>query len=189
VFSFRAVQRGYKEDNWGKQVNPCGGRVQYLHRDPAGRRRRRKGKSQIWDSKIWSRVPKDSDPRKIVLARASSIYKRQTRPLVREGAPQKQDRNCQTNKYLVMSPRGDSTPRLTDWLTDRESQCDFTLTLTTKSVLYGSLWGKDAVGRQAPLRKGFSALSWRISTVRSRCQGAAGEDTVGSKRLIGCCGD
>jgi hypothetical protein len=52
-------------------------------------------KSQIWDSKIWSRVPKDSDPRKTTLARASSIYKGQTRPLVREGALQKQDRNCQ----------------------------------------------------------------------------------------------
>jgi hypothetical protein len=35
-------------------------------------------------------------PRKTKLARASSIYKRQTRPLVREGATQKQDRNCQT---------------------------------------------------------------------------------------------
>jgi hypothetical protein len=31
-----------------------------------------------------------------LLARASSIYKRQTRLLAREGAPQKQDRNCQT---------------------------------------------------------------------------------------------
>jgi hypothetical protein len=30
------------------------------------------------------------------LGRASSIYKRQTRLLVREGAPQKQDLNCQT---------------------------------------------------------------------------------------------
>jgi hypothetical protein len=29
------------------------------------------------------------------LARASSIYKRQNHPLVRESAPQKQDRNCQ----------------------------------------------------------------------------------------------
>jgi hypothetical protein len=29
-------------------VNPCGGGVEYLHRDPASRRRRRKGKSQIW---------------------------------------------------------------------------------------------------------------------------------------------
>jgi hypothetical protein len=46
------------------------------------------------------------------LARASSIYKRQTRPLVRESAPQKQDRNCQeSNKYLG------STPRITDRLT------------------------------------------------------------------------
>jgi hypothetical protein len=54
-------------------------------------------KSQIWDSKIWSRVSRDSDARKTALARASSIYKRQTRPLVREGAPQKmQDRKCQT---------------------------------------------------------------------------------------------
>jgi hypothetical protein len=33
--------------------------------------------------------------RKTALARASSIYKRQTHPLIREGAPQKQDRNCQ----------------------------------------------------------------------------------------------
>jgi hypothetical protein len=43
-------------------------------------------------------------------------YTRQTRPLVREGAPQKQDRNCQIviTKYLVMSPRWGSTPRLTD---------------------------------------------------------------------------
>jgi hypothetical protein len=30
-----------------------------------------------------------------MLARASSIYKRQTRPLVREGAPEKHDLNCQ----------------------------------------------------------------------------------------------
>jgi hypothetical protein len=36
---------------------PCrGGGIEYLHRDPASRRRRRKGKSQIGDSKM--------DPRK-----------------------------------------------------------------------------------------------------------------------------
>jgi hypothetical protein len=75
--------------------HPCGGGVEYLHRDPASRKRRRKGKYQIWDRKIWSWVLRDSDPRKTTLPRASSIYKRQTRPLVREGAPQKQDRNCQ----------------------------------------------------------------------------------------------
>jgi hypothetical protein len=48
------------------------------------------------DNKIWSRVPRDAHLRQTALARTSSIYKRPTRPLVREGAPQKQDRNCQT---------------------------------------------------------------------------------------------
>jgi hypothetical protein len=48
VFSALSVQRGCKEDNWGDTVvSPCGGRIEYLHRDPASRRRRRKGKSQI----------------------------------------------------------------------------------------------------------------------------------------------
>jgi hypothetical protein len=66
---------------------PCGGGVEYLHRDPASRRRRRKGKSRNWDSKIWPRVLWDSDPKMTALARASSNCKRQTSPLVREGAP------------------------------------------------------------------------------------------------------
>jgi hypothetical protein len=88
-----------------------GGGVEYLHRDPASRRRRRKGKSKKnWDSKIWSRDPRDSDPRKTALARTSSIYNRQTRPLVREGALQKQDRKRQA---IIKG----STPRLTDWPT------------------------------------------------------------------------
>jgi hypothetical protein len=56
-------------------VNPCGHGVEYLHRETTSRRRRRKGKSQMWDNKIWSRVSRDSDPRKTALARASSIYK------------------------------------------------------------------------------------------------------------------
>jgi hypothetical protein len=55
---------------------PCGGVVEYLHRSPASRRRRRKGKSRIWDSKIWSRVPRDSDPRMTALTRTSSNCKR-----------------------------------------------------------------------------------------------------------------
>jgi hypothetical protein len=56
--------------------------------------RRQKGKSRIGDSKIWSRVPWDSDPRMIALARASSSCKRQTRPLIRQRAPHQQTRNC-----------------------------------------------------------------------------------------------
>jgi hypothetical protein len=104
-----------------KKGDPCGGGVEYLHRDPASCRRRRKGKSQIWDSKIWSQVPRDSYPRKTALARASSTYKRQTRPLVREGAPQEQESNCHiSNKYLVVSPKWVLYSK-TDWPTDRRS--------------------------------------------------------------------
>jgi hypothetical protein len=78
-------------------------------------------KSQMWDSKIWSQVPRDSDPRKTALARTSSIYKGQTRPVVREGAPQDQDRNCHTcNKDLVVSPRWVLCSK-TDWPADRRS--------------------------------------------------------------------
>jgi hypothetical protein len=107
-----------------KRVDPCGGGVEYLHRDSASRRRRRKGKSQIGDSKIWSRVPRDSDPRKTALARASGTYKRQTRPFVREGAPRNQERNCQTYcvfrmaiKIWSQAPDGCFIPRQTGRLT------------------------------------------------------------------------
>jgi hypothetical protein len=47
--------------------------------------------SRIWDSKIWPRVLRVSDPKMTALARASSNC-----PLVREGAPNQQTRNCQT---------------------------------------------------------------------------------------------
>jgi hypothetical protein len=63
---------------------------------PASRWRRWKGKSRIWDSKIWSRVSGDSDLRMTALARTSSNCKRQTRPLVRESAPQQQTCNYLT---------------------------------------------------------------------------------------------
>jgi hypothetical protein len=46
-----------------------------------------------------------------------SIYKRQTRPLVREGAPQKQDRNCQTviNIWSWVLDGARHQDLLTDW--------------------------------------------------------------------------
>jgi hypothetical protein len=68
----------------------CGGGVEYYHRSSASRKRRRKGKSRIWDSKIWSRVPRDSDPRMTALVRTSSNCKREIRPLVSESAPYQQ---------------------------------------------------------------------------------------------------
>jgi hypothetical protein len=97
---------------------PRAGEVEYLHRSPASRRRQRKGKSRIWDSKIWSRVPRDSGPKLIALARTSSNCKRQTRPLVRESAPHQQTRNCLTViKIWSCEPDGCFIPRQTGRLT------------------------------------------------------------------------
>jgi hypothetical protein len=121
VFSVGSLQSTYirEANSDANGTHPCGGGFEYLHRHPASRRRRRKGKSQIWDSKIWSRVSRDSDPRKTTLAKTSSIYKKQTRPLVREGAPQKQDRNCQRIIYIwSWAPDG---ARHRDLLIDRPS--------------------------------------------------------------------
>jgi hypothetical protein len=51
----------------------------------------------------------------------SSNCKRQTRPLVREGAPYQQTRKCLTVlKYLAISPRW-GLDNKTDWPTDRRS--------------------------------------------------------------------
>jgi hypothetical protein len=100
------------------QFTPCGGGVEYLHRSPASRRRQRKGKFRIWDSKIWSRFPRDSDPRMTALARTSSNCKRQTRTMARERAPRQQ-----TCKWLTVikiwsyAPGGCCIPRQTGRLT------------------------------------------------------------------------
>jgi hypothetical protein len=97
----------------------------------------RLGQSRIWVSKIWSRIPWDSDPRMIVLARTSSNCKRQTCSLVRESAPHQQTCTCLTNKNLVVSPRWmlvTKTDRLTDWLTDwLTDRRSIVLTLTVQS--------------------------------------------------------
>jgi hypothetical protein len=73
-------------------------------------------KSEI---KIWSQVPRDAGLRKTTLARASTIYKRQPRPLVRNVAPEKQDRNCQRviNIWSWAPDGAGHQDLLTDWLT------------------------------------------------------------------------
>jgi hypothetical protein len=43
----RQSQCDSDSDSDKNSSNPCGGGAEYLHRDPASRRRRRKGKSQI----------------------------------------------------------------------------------------------------------------------------------------------
>jgi hypothetical protein len=90
-----------------------------LHRNPESRRRRRKVKSRIWDSKIWSRISWDSGQKMTALARTRSNCKRQTRPLVREGTPHQQTPQLSDiNKNLVVSPRRVLYSK-TDWPTDR----------------------------------------------------------------------
>jgi hypothetical protein len=115
---FGMERPGLRRDIKQSQLIPCGGGVEYLHRSPASRRRRRKGKSQIWDSKMWLRVPRDSDPRTTALARTSSSCKRQIRPRQRLTStnPQLSD----SNKNLVVSPRWVLYSK-TDWPTDRRS--------------------------------------------------------------------
>jgi hypothetical protein len=44
--------------------------------------------------------------------RPSSIYKRQTRPLVREGAPRNQERNCQTYSVFRTETKSGRKPRM-----------------------------------------------------------------------------
>jgi hypothetical protein len=89
VFSLLSVLRSYKRED------PCGGGVEYLDRDPASRRRRRKWKSQICFIKILPTCPMFKVLSNSKRAFTSIQYKRQTCPLVRKGAPEKQDRNCQ----------------------------------------------------------------------------------------------
>jgi hypothetical protein len=109
----------YKDESQKRHSPPPrGGGVEYLHRDPASRRRRRKGKCRIWDSKIWPRVLRDSDLKMTALARASSNCKRQIRPLIRQCASNQQTRNCQTIiKIWSQAPEGCFIPRQTGRLT------------------------------------------------------------------------
>jgi hypothetical protein len=57
--------------------------------------------------------PKGLRPEKDCAARASSIYKRQTRRLIKEGAPQKQDRNWQTRHQDLLTVSRNVTLTLT----------------------------------------------------------------------------
>jgi hypothetical protein len=73
---------------------------------PSSHRRRRKGKSRILDSKIWSRVPRDSDMRMTALARSSSNCIWQTHPLIqREHSTTTNLQLSDSNKNLVISLR------------------------------------------------------------------------------------
>jgi hypothetical protein len=119
--------------------------------------------------------PKGLGPEKSAMERASSIYKRQTSPLVREGAPQKQDRNCQTVINIWLWALGGA--RHQDLLTDWPSVARWFWLW-----IIGS-WERAAVQRGPELR------SRGIVIARSRYQATTIADTAGLKRLSVCCRD
>jgi hypothetical protein len=69
------------------------------------------------------------------------INKRQSHPLVREGAPHGEGSKCQTRtnmwSWIPGPQRGPETKtdRQTDWLTDWQSQCDFDFDILTSTPL------------------------------------------------------
>jgi hypothetical protein len=95
-----------------------------------------------------------------LLARASSIYKRQARPLFWEGAQRKQDCNCQTI-INIWSWAPDGT-RHQDLLTDHQSQCDFDFDCTDRRLVCsakGRIFNNMLYVRNVHLTKG-QAYSW-----------------------------
>jgi hypothetical protein len=99
MFSTRSVQMGYKKNsskNNSVTRVEAGSNTSTVTLRVVGGDEKGSLKSETVKCGRESRVARDSDLRKTALARASSTYKRQTRPLVREGAPQKQHHNFQT---------------------------------------------------------------------------------------------
>jgi hypothetical protein len=95
-----------------------------------------KKKQKSWHrTNIWPWVPAGLDAKNdragclpavsycSALLCGSGIYKRQTRPLVRENAPQKQYRNSQT--VINIWSLAQDGARQQDLLTDRQFECDF----------------------------------------------------------------
>jgi hypothetical protein len=86
-----------------------------------------------------------------------AAYTKERPILSSERAPhKKQNRNCQNNnKYLVMSPRWGSTPRLTYWLTERQSQSDFDFNFRLSAVQLSEVkWSSWLVSERVQLRTG-----------------------------------
>jgi hypothetical protein len=94
-----------------------------------------------------------SNPRKLRW-QGPAAYTKDRPALSSERAPhKKRPLLSNSNKYLVMSPRRGSTPRLTNRLTDCQSQYDFDFWVVRQFCLYGRLWRKELV-----------SVEWRFCT-------------------------
>jgi hypothetical protein len=69
----------------------------------------------------------------------------------------------------------------------KEDNWDKQVSSVWESVKKRDTWKR--VGKEPLRRKNLSTEAKKISTVRSRYQGTAGEDTAGWKRFRECCGD
>jgi hypothetical protein len=192
VFSIRSLQSGCKEE-----FNQCRGGIEYLHHSPASRSMRQKRKSWIWDSQIWSRVPRDSDPRMTSLARTSRNCQRQTRPLVRESAPHQQTCNCLTVILIrSLAPDGCFIPRQTGRLIFgrlrfrlriSQSSCAVPSEQLVESwALQGRLkrWRNKSRCGVLPSWQRSDDESWRTSTVKIRYQKTSSENIAGESPLL-----
>jgi hypothetical protein len=89
VFSVGSVQRFiYTRNNTYIIRNPCGGGVEYLHRDPASRRRRRKG-SLKYETVNYGHESQRNETRERLRWRGIAAYAKDTSVLSSERAPQK----------------------------------------------------------------------------------------------------
>jgi hypothetical protein len=86
---------------------------------------------------IWSWVLRDLDPRVTALARPRSncTSKLQTHPLVREGDPRQETRNCQTEtKIWSWAPAGTPKPRQTGRLTGGRNLTSTSISTSTSQL-------------------------------------------------------
>jgi hypothetical protein len=90
------------------------------------------GKSLRWDSKVWFRVLSDSDHWVITL-QIGDPFSRQRGRLI-DTRPQLSDSNIPTGSNIWSQvPQGCSTPRHTDWLTDRRCRVQSVTTWQKKA--------------------------------------------------------
>jgi hypothetical protein len=109
---------------------PRGSGVKYLHRSPTSHRKWQKGKSRIWDSKIWSRVPRTQTWEWMRWQRTAAIVN--YRPIISSERMLYKDygHRCsiEKKKFWPWVSRG-SAPRQTDWRYTASRKVTLTLTV------------------------------------------------------------
>jgi hypothetical protein len=73
---------------------------------------------------------------------------------------------------IAISIKSSTLADETQWRISPESAYESPLYRLDTAILHGGMW-----------RYNLSAWSWRMSTVRSRCQGTADEDTADCKKI------